>query len=508
MSRISLSWRTIGRALLWTTLLVTAGAFPVVASAAEVPEALRERLGSDFDREGVDALDFMLSLSLTRDQARALLRQYEAASRLHMDYYRAQADIQPLEIEAYTAFLAEDRLNQGFKPEVEERTARVHRRAITAREKWVTELNALADEVWNVLTPDQQQIAESYRPNKKAVFGRFATPAERRKAARRAEQSARHGPPRTEVDDPQWAEARKELEALERATHPRPDVVAEYLLTPAAAEPLYELAAVSAPQVVREAVEGRQSGTRTYPRAQHEKDERTLHTLRQEINRWNLANGMHFDREQIGQLVPLAEEAERLRATQHKAKPKDKLSPADFSAELVRLEGAAESVLHQGQLEVLRLYKPCLIPPKNLKDPVRVGQASDNTRMAEWLARARGRPDRQVERIIDRLIEGETAQLGPLDDTVLEERRNLLRETVRRASEMSEVEFALNKDDLADAIQPEDRKKELIAEIDAMRRAHRQPGRTAQFLLNRGFAEVLKVRYAQLSGEESPRSEN
>ncbi len=499
MSLLSSS-RTALRGPLRLVLFCVVGTCPVVALAAQVPEALRGQEG-DFDRQAVDSLDFILSLSLTQEQARAILRQYEEACRRYLDYYNDLAEIQPLEIEAYTAFLEEDRLNQGFTPEVERRTARIHHRALALRETVSADLNSLAEGVWDVLTPDQRQIAADYKPNRKAVFDRFASSKERRRAARRAERRARRTGLRPQGDDPQLKSARKELETINKATHVRPDAIAKYLLRPAAAEPLCQLADVRAPQVVREAVDCRRSGTRDYPRARGEQDEQTLHELRKEINNWNLANGMYFSREQIEQLVYLADEAERFKSTQRQAKPKDKLPRKDFNAEIVKLELAAEAVLRPGQLEVMETYKPCLLPPKNLKDPVRVGQASDGARLARWLERARGKPQRRVERMIERLIEREIAHLGPMDDATTEQRRNLLRETVRQASGMSDVEFALNKDDLADAIQPQDRKDELIADIDAMRRKRVQPGRTAQFLLNRGFAEVLKVRYEQLSNE-------
>ena len=483
----------------WAIVLCVVAAFLPVVPAAEVPEELRKRFGGDPDREAVISLDFLLAVSLTREQARSLLPQYEEACRLHREAYDTRAEIQPLEIEAYTEFVAEDRLDQGFTPEVDRRTARIHHRAVTAHEKLAADLNALAEDIWDILTPDQRRIAANYRPNRKAVFERFATPQERRKADRRAARRARRGHPQPRPEDPQLAEAREELDAINRATHDRPDSIAKYLLRPAAAEGLHRLAQTPVPDVVRGAVHCREFGTREYPMSQCVKDEATLGELRAEINNWNLANGMHFSREQIEQLVQLADEAERLRNTQRQAKPKDKLPRKEFNAELVKLERSAEAVLRPGQLEVLDTYQACLIPPKNLKNPVRVGQASDSSRLARWLERARGKNDRQAGRMIDRLIQQEIAHLGPMDESARGRRRALLLETVRQAAAMSDVEFALNRGDLADAIQPENRKENLIADIDTMRRERSMSGRTCRFLLNEGFAKVLRVRYEQLS---------
>ncbi|MCK4658607.1 MAG: hypothetical protein KAV82_03710 [Phycisphaerae bacterium] len=472
-------------------MLVASGTLPAPIPAGEMPKAIREKFNDAHDRQALDSLDFILALGLTADQARAILRQHQAACRLHTQGYLEQAELQPLEIEAYTAFLEESRRNQGFSPEVEHHTAQIHHRAIRARDELAEGLNALAVGVWDVLTLSQRQIAADYKPNRKAVFERFAGPQERRKADRLARRRAIRNPGRHKTCDPQLEKARKKLESINQAAHPRPDVIARHLLTPAAAESLHQLAGVEAPLVVREAVDCRRLGTRDYPLSRCREDQSTLHKLRAEINNWNLANGMHFSRDQIGPLVELAERAEDLKTAQRRAKPRDRLPRKVLLEKLVELELAAESVLRPGQLEVLRAYLPCLIPPKNLKDPVRVGQASDGTRLANWLERARRKPQWRVERLIERMIEREIAHFGPMGDAALEQRRLALHDTVRRAAEMNDVEFALNKDELAQAIQPENRKEQLIADIEALRRERRQPGRTYRFLLNSDFAAVL-----------------
>ena len=490
---------TLGGSLL-AMLLCAAGAFPAAALAADIPEALRDRVRGDFDLQALNSADFILSLQLTRAQARAILPIYEEACRLHVSDYDDQAEIQPEEIRAYTAFLEQDRLNQGFSPEVERWTAQIHHRAVVAREELAVDLNALADRVREGLTPYQQDLAENYKPNKKALFAALATANERRRAARRA----RHGSLPYRTEDPPLAEAREEKNEISRATHPRPDTISRYLLAPAAAEALHELADLETSPVVREAVDCWREGTKAYPRDCYEEDREAIRTLGREINHWNLVNGMHFSCEQLEKLAYLAEEAERLKTTRRKGRPKDRLHPDAFNEELVRLEFAAEAVLRPGQLEVLNTYQPCLLPPKNLKDPVRVGQATDSTRMSQWLSRARGKHEWQVERMIDRLLEVETAHLNPLDEKALAERRDLLGETVSQATAMDDVEFAVNKDDLAEAIQPRDRKGELNTEIDTMRRHRHLPGRTSQFLLNGNIVAVYKTRHEQLSAGAAP----
>ncbi|UCG15424.1 MAG: hypothetical protein JSV19_09010 [Phycisphaerales bacterium] len=466
--------------------------------AADLPEALRDDAQGDHGRQTVDSLDLILSLGLNSAQARAILPLYAEACRLHQSHYRDKAEIQPQEIQAYAAFLAEDRLNRGFSPEVERSTARVHHRAKKARETFATNLNELAQGVWRILTPQQRRIAETYKPQKKAVFAAYASPKEKRNVARQAARRARRGPPAPRRDDPALAAARRELDTVRTAIHPRPDVIAKHLLTPAAAQWVYELAGVRAPRMLYEAVYCWRFGTRDYPLDRCRQDQKAIRALSKEINHWNLTNGMYFSPGQIEGLVQLAKQAEQLKAAQRQARPREKLHPDEFNARLVQLELAAESVLRPGQLEVMREYKPCLIPPKNLKNPVRVGQANDGSHLARWLQRARRTNNEHVDRMIDSLISSEIKRLGPMSESAIAERRKLLRDTARQAAGMSDVEFALNQDDLAGAITPINRKEELTAAIDQMHRIRTKPGRTHQFLLNRDFANVLMVRYQQL----------
>ena len=151
MPRTTAARRLLRRTVIVATLLGFA-LTPCVAHAADLPKALKDRVKTDFDKQAVDSLDFLLTLELTADQARAVLPIFEKACRLHTEYYENKGEIQPAEIEAYGAFLEEDRLNQGFSPEVEKHTAQVHRRAIAAREELAAHLNDLSEQVWDLLT--------------------------------------------------------------------------------------------------------------------------------------------------------------------------------------------------------------------------------------------------------------------------------------------------------------------------------------------------------------------
>ncbi len=483
------------------------GAIPL-ADAADVPESLREGVRGDRDGQSLDSLDFILSIGLSREQARSILPVYVQACAVNIQRYNEKAEIQPQEIQAYAAFLAEDRLNQGFSPDVEHRTARIHGQAVQSRESHAVQLNALAEQVEAVLSPSQLRVVEYYTPQRKAVFAQYASPKEKRKLARNMMRRVRHAPPARRPDDPAMEAYRAEIDEINRFVHPRPETLAKYLLAPSAARWLYELAGEHAPAEVYETLRVWQAGTPEYPLTHCEQDARAIRELSKEINNWNLVNGMYFSPGQMEQLIALADQAEQLKTAQREARPRDKLHPVALDARLVELELAAERVLRPAQREVLKEYKPCLLPPKNLKDPVRVGQARDNSHLATWLERARGRNEAAVAKMIDRLIEGEIAHLGPMDERARIARRALLADTVQLASEMTDVEFALNQQDLVDSIQPPDRKEELTASIEELKRNRVRPGRTHDFLLNRDFAAVLAVRRQQLTSAHAPGARN
>ncbi|UCG32632.1 MAG: hypothetical protein JSU68_13325 [Phycisphaerales bacterium] len=499
MPRITQSSCHIHRAVLlaWLAAWVL---LPAAVPAADPPEALRDRTKSDFDEQAIHALDFMLTLSLTREQARDILPIIEDACRLHLDHHRRLAETQPERIEAYTAFLEEDRLNQGFSPKVERRAAQVHRQGVAIRDERAAALNDLSDRVWEHLTDEQRLAAEEYKPRREAVSDALATRSEKLRAARHRALRGETRPPRHHDGNRALDEARRERAELYRSVHEMPDNIATYLLSPAAAGWLYKRAGEERPDVVRRAVECQKNGTSDYPLEQCKKDDTTARALSREINNWNLVNGMHFSCEQIEELIRLIHKAENLKVALRHSRPPSGMSRRDYNAAMVQLELAAEDALNPGQLEVLKNYHPCLVPPQNLKNPVRVGQAADNTQMTRWLQQARTKPERRVEIMIDQLLEKEEHRFGEFGPDELERRRNLLRDTVRKAADMDDVEFALNKDALAEAIQPTNPLRELVGRIDELSRARLMPGNTAKFLLHKEMAEVLRIRHQQLTG--------
>lgn len=112
-----------------------------------------------------------------------------------------------------------------------------------------------------------------------------------------------------------------------------------------------------------------------------------------------------------------------------------------------------EEILFESQKQVLEDYKPCLIPPKNLKDPVRVGQANDSSQAVNMLKKLRQIPDKIIEEkrdeIVETTIERVEKQGGKFKEDERAQAKQKLADIIKKARAMSDVDFELNKEDLA-----------------------------------------------------------
>ena len=96
--------------------------------------------------------------------------------------------------------------------------------------------------------------------------------------------------------------------------------------------------------------------------------------------------------------------------------------------------------------------------------------------------------------MIENLIAREEGHLGELTDRQWEQRVDLLEGTVARASGMSDVDFELNKEELAKEIEPRDIRDELTKEIAGVARARGLPGDIARHMLKPLFIAQLQSR--------------
>ncbi|MHC4341207.1 MAG: hypothetical protein ACYSX0_13470 [Planctomycetota bacterium] len=175
---------------------------------------------------------------------------------------------------------------------------------------------------------------------------------------------------------------------------------------------------------------------------------REVKELRGEINLWNLMNGMHFDKAQLKKIASL--------------------SGKENADEVVGL-------LSEEQKAVLFDYKPCLIPPRNLRDPVRAGQAHDPSRGVRVLERLRKVPARKFDRHKDRILNAALAAIEEREGTypAREWFSNfvILSNVVDEARALDETEFQLRAQVLGDRLQPLFQLHELQEKLKTIRGA-------------------------------------
>lgn len=118
--------------------------------------------------------------------------------------------------------------------------------------------------------------------------------------------------------------------------------------------------------------------------------------------------------------------------------------------EILRVAEEVKEILEPQQVYQLRDFVPCLIPPTG---KTRVGQTSNPEMIVRHLEKIRELPDKiyikQREHIIDRAIKKEKEHMRPFDEFDEEAERERLGNILDRVRDMSDVDFALNKERIA-----------------------------------------------------------
>ncbi|MCS7187749.1 MAG: hypothetical protein RMK89_12465, partial [Armatimonadota bacterium] len=159
------------------------------------------------------------------------------------------------------------------------------------------------------------------------------------------------------------------------------------------------------------------------------------------------------------------------------------------------------SILTDEQKQILIDYKPCLIPPKNLKDPVRVGQAPNNAGYIKALERLRQIPTNIYSRRKAQIIEGLAKQIeakgGPYPPEERGEFVQRLTNLVERVRSLSDTDFAMKSEELAEEFRKLHRKdllEERLKELTAQRKEEVLLGKVITNLLNYRLAFILNER--------------
>jgi hypothetical protein len=156
-----------------------------------------------------------------------------------------------------------------------------------------------------------------------------------------------------------------------------------------------------------------------------------------------------------------------------------------------------KSTLSDNQIYLIKSFKPCLIPPKG---PARIGQLSSQGGPTRLLERIRDMPARRYEtkkyELADRIIEKLSVRSPRLSTEQLGEAKIILHRTMDDVRELSDVEFALQKEDMAHETKYtvlRDKHKESEIDVDK---------RIARFLLSPQIIPVLEEGLSEREGKK------
>lgn len=261
-----------------------------------------------------------------------------------------------------------------------------------------------------------------------------------------------------------------------------------------------------------------------------------VNDLRREINLINLVNGLYLSAEQMNQMLAILRKVEATRgeyktkATSqvhemeeilkelreilarneeidqglirkfHHAKKKGEDLKEEFHSALMPYQDEMKRVLNGNQLALIEEFKPCVVPPHDVRNPVRIGQASGDTRMGErLLTRVRQMDEtlyqRRKPRLIERYIERVERHVGIFSDEERAEEESRVADIFKRARELADLDFDVQKGDLARELKEPHEK--------ALQSRHRKRrgdlDKLGRFLLDPKLIPILEKRLTQVA---------
>jgi len=145
-----------------------------------------------------------------------------------------------------------------------------------------------------------------------------------------------------------------------------------------------------------------------------------------------------------------------------------------------------ERVFTDAQKEIINTFEPCTVPPRDLRKPVRAGQAPNQEKIFRALKRLRNLPQQRRRRVIEQAIDRhiravkEHTNLTPEEE---QQERERVRKLIQKIVAMDDVDFELKKQELVN---------ELVygSPVKALKEKKKQLER-----LGREIGETVKKRY-------------
>lgn len=269
-----------------------------------------------------------------------------------------------------------------------------------------------------------------------------------------------------------------------------------------------------------------------------------IKSLFEEISFLNLVNGLNLTEKQIKDIIAYNQEALQLKSEINqqnedlkkeiivayqelkKAVEKNQGIPKDvekraFEMEMrgkkelkeqampavKEIENKIAAVFSDAQKEVINTFNPCLIPPQNLKNPVRAGQATDNTMFTNMLKRLRSIPESEWEEnkdnFVQKHLDGIQSHLGKFTPEEIGQEKKRILEVVENARTMDDAEFELNLPQLAESFKPKHKTKELHEELQKLEEQRFNAlGRIGRLFLQPCVVPVLTKRLEMMKTQD------
>jgi hypothetical protein len=120
----------------------------------------------------------------------------------------------------------------------------------------------------------------------------------------------------------------------------------------------------------------------------------------------------------------------------------------------------ANKTLTPEQIEVVNSFKPCIVPPKDFRDPVRAGQALSDSRIKKMLENVRKIEDPQrletvCERIANKIINITHERFYKMSADEKTNKRNEIIQTLKQANALSDTDYELKEDEIIQSLTPD-----------------------------------------------------
>ncbi|THB67016.1 MAG: hypothetical protein D6E12_09440 [Desulfovibrio sp.] len=166
------------------------------------------------------------------------------------------------------------------------------------------------------------------------------------------------------------------------------------------------------------------------------------------------------------------------------------------------LDAQLRATLTAEQVQVVEDFSPCLIPPQDLRNPVRAGQASSNEHLIERMRRVReiGEDEWQANgrEHIHRLVVEFSQERFLMTDEEIEAEVDRVMTLLNEMRALSDMDFELRKEEIADEVQLIDQRQLMVDELERRDPHTRRPesSKLVRFLLSDAAIAVLEERLA------------